>query len=66
MSILCFSDQIEIYGTKYKRGLNNFLLFQLDDAGFPMLGCLQKIWFIEEYGCYFALNVFDTIKFDEN
>ena len=59
-------NQIEIYGTKYKPGLNNFLLFQLDDAGFPMFGCLQKIWFIEEYGCYFALNVFDTIKFDEN
>ena len=51
-------NQIEIYGTNYKP-----ILFQLDDAGFPMFGCLEKIWFIEEYGCYFGMNV---KKFDEN
>ena len=59
-------NQIEIFGTKYKPGLNNFLLFSLDDAGLPILGCLKKIWFIEEFGCYFALNVFDTINFNDS
>ena len=59
-------NQIELFGTKYKPGFNNFLLFCLNEAGFPVFGCLKKIWFIEEFGCYFALNVFDTINFEEN
>ena len=59
-------NQIEIYGTKYKPGLNNFLLFSLDDAGFPLFGCLKKIWFIEDNGCYFVMEVFNTINFNEN
>lgn len=59
-------NQVEILGTKYKPGLNNFLLFSLDDAGLPIFGCLKKIWFIEEFGCYFALNVFDTINFNDS
>ncbi|XP_068704474.1 uncharacterized protein [Montipora foliosa] len=59
-------NQIEIYGTKYKPGLNNFLLFALDDAGFPQFGCLKKIWFIEDNGCYFVMEVFNTISFNEN
>lgn len=59
-------NQIELFGAKNEPGFNNFLFFSLNDAGFPVFGCLKKIWFIEEFGCYFALNVFDTINFDEN
>lgn len=59
-------NRIELFKTKYKPGFNNFLLFSLNEAGFPVFGCLKKIWFIEEFGCYFALNVFDTINFEEN
>ena len=57
---------IEIYGTNYKPGLNNFLLYDLDDAGFPQFGCLKKIWYIDEYGCFFALEILDTITYDDN
>ena len=59
-------NQIELFGAKNKPGFDNFLLFSLNDAGFPVFGCLKKIWFIEEFDCYFALNVFDTINFDKN
>lgn len=59
-------NDIEVFGTKYKPCVNNFILFGLDDAGFPLFGCLKKIWFIGEFDCFFALKVFDTVNYNEN
>ena len=59
MSILCFSDQIEIYGTKYKPGLNSFLFVSTWWCRFPnawvfaenlvhwriwLLFCIECLW----------------------
>ena len=41
-------------------------MFCLNDTDFLVFGCLKKIWFTEEFGCYFALNVFDTMNVNEN
>ena len=58
-------NSITVHGTCYKAGVQNFLLFTLDNMGLPLFGKLKKIWFVPHYGPFFLLMAMTTTSFCE-
>ena len=44
---------------------NSFLNFGCEN-GLPVFGRISKIWFIPNYGIFFALHVVITVQYDDN
>ena len=58
-------DSVQIHGTLYKPDKDTFLNFGSQN-GLPNFGRIAKIWFIVNYGVFFALHVMVTSHYDEN
>ena len=59
-------NSITVHGTCYKPGVQNFLLFTLDNMGLPLFGKIKKIWFVPHYGTFFLLMAMTTTSFCEH
>lgn len=56
---------VQIHGTLYKPDNDSFLNFGSQN-GLPNFGRIANIWFIVNYGVFFALHVMVTSHYDEN
>lgn len=58
-------NSVQIHGTLYKTDNNSFLNFGSQN-GLPNFGRIANIWFILNYGVFFALHIMVTSHYDEN
>ena len=56
---------VQIHGTLYKPDNDSFLNYGSQN-GLPNFGRIANIWFIVNYGVFFALHVMVTSHYDEN
>lgn len=55
-------SSVTLYGTLYKPGKNNYIDFSRDA---PEFGRIIKIWYIQDCGIFFVLQVMDTVYLNE-
>ena len=58
-------NSVQIHGTLYKTDNNSFLNFGSQN-GLPNFGRIANVWFILNYGVFFALHIMVTSHYDEN
>ena len=58
-------DSVKIHGTLYKPDKDSFLNFGSEN-GLPTFGRIAKIWYIANYGIFFALDAMVTSHYDED